>query len=63
MNKREWILDRADVARRSGNPVRAANLLMKVYQENMQESNLIRHQIINSSRCNREWEHVPFSQF
>ena len=48
MTKREWLVERASAAHRSGNPVRETNLLMAVYRETMKENDIIRKEIINS---------------
>jgi len=48
MTKREWIIEKADVAHRRGLLVTESNLLMKVYQEIKSETDEIRKQFINS---------------
>ena len=48
MTKREWIIEKADVANRRGLLVTESNLMMKVYQEIKSETDEIRKQFINS---------------
>jgi len=48
MTKREWIIEKADVAHRRELLVTESNLLMKVYQEIKSETDEIRKQFINS---------------